>query len=91
MIGVVDSGIEVDHPDLAANIHPTLAFDFLDDDTDATPDATVEENTRGTAVAGIIAAAMSSLDSAMNSLSAATQRDFLERFGAPGNLLAQGV
>jgi len=35
---------------------------------------------RGIIVAGIIAAAMSSLDSAMNSLSAATQRDFLERF-----------
>lgn len=35
---------------------------------------------RGIIVAGIIAAAMSSLDSAMNSLSAATQRDFLDRF-----------
>ena len=35
---------------------------------------------RGVIVAGIIAAAMSSLDSTMNSLSAATQKDFLERF-----------
>jgi len=40
----------------------------------------VPSGIRGVIVAGIIAAAMSSLDSAMNSLSAATQRDFLERF-----------
>ncbi|MBN1436907.1 MAG: sodium/solute symporter [Sedimentisphaerales bacterium] len=35
---------------------------------------------RGIIVAGIIAATMSSLDSTINSLSAATQKDFLERF-----------
>ena len=35
---------------------------------------------RGVIVAAIVAAAMSSLDSTMNSLSAATQRDFLERY-----------
>lgn len=35
---------------------------------------------RGLIVAAVFAAAMSSLDSSMNSLSAATQRDFLERF-----------
>jgi len=38
---------------------------------------------RGVIIAAIIAATMSSLDSAINSLSAATQRDFLDRF-VPG-------
>ena len=35
---------------------------------------------RGIIVAGVFAAAMSSLDSSLNSLSAATQRDFLEKY-----------
>ena len=44
---------------------------------------------RGLIVAGIIAAAMSSLDSAINSLSAATQRDFIDRF-IPGGRRSSG-
>jgi subtilisin-like proprotein convertase family protein/subtilisin family serine protease len=54
-IGVLDSGVELAHPDLAANINAALSHDFVDNDADANPsDWNAEKH--GTAVAGIAAA-----------------------------------
>ncbi len=46
---VHDSGVDIDHPDLVANIDP--GFDFDNDDTDASNDS----GPHGTACAGVIA------------------------------------
>jgi subtilisin family serine protease len=51
-IVVHDSGVDVDHPDLVANIAP--GWDFDNDD----PDASNDEEAHGTACAGVIAAAL---------------------------------
>ena len=50
---VVDQGVEIAHPDLAANVVPNGSWNFIDDSHDPTPaDGT---HAHGTAVAGIIA------------------------------------
>jgi subtilisin-like proprotein convertase family protein len=54
IIGVIDDGVEMTHPDLAPNMHPTLRYDFFSDDPDPTP--TMATNGHGTAVAGLAAA-----------------------------------
>ena len=59
-VAVIDSGVEITHPDLVNNIDPALQFDGIDFDFDATP--TIGPNpfqtngAHGTAVSGIIAA-----------------------------------
>lgn len=50
-VNVVDSGVEVRHPDLSANCDTSLDKDYMDDDSDPTP---LPEEDHGTAVAGII-------------------------------------
>jgi len=52
-IGIVDSGHETNHPDLAANYRPELSYDFLANDTDPSPQG---GSGHGTAVAGLAAA-----------------------------------
>ncbi|MEB3327951.1 MAG: S8 family serine peptidase [Candidatus Sericytochromatia bacterium] len=51
VVAVVDSGVDLDHPDLAPNLAPG-GFDFVDNDADPT-----DRQGHGTHVAGIIAAA----------------------------------
>ena len=57
-IGIVDSGLQSDHPDLAEKYVPELSYDFLDDDPDPTPISPGDEELEphGTAVAGVAAA-----------------------------------
>jgi subtilisin family serine protease len=65
-VAIIDSGVQLDHPDLAANIHPTLRFDALEPDGNPTPEADfidpflgilrIGENAHGTGIAGIIGA-----------------------------------
>ncbi|TWT76918.1 Calcium-dependent protease precursor [Posidoniimonas polymericola] len=67
-VAVVDSGVQLDHPDLAANISPTLRYNALFDyeagelppfsalPPAGGPDLFVPGDAHGTAVAGIIAA-----------------------------------
>ncbi|MFQ3631161.1 S8 family serine peptidase [Roseiflexus sp.] len=50
IVAVVDSGVDPDHPDLAARLRSD-GYDFVDDDADPR-----DENGHGTHVAGIIAA-----------------------------------
>ncbi|HNW92242.1 MAG TPA: S8 family serine peptidase, partial [bacterium] len=50
-IGVVDSGLDLDHPDLAAHINTTDDYDFVNTDAVAQDD-----HGHGTAMAGIIGA-----------------------------------
>jgi subtilisin family serine protease len=51
LIGVIDSGVDLNHPDLAANLRPDLGFDFIQND------AMPEDNIgHGTFVSSVIAA-----------------------------------
>ncbi len=50
---VVDTGLEIAHPDLAANLVPGLSMDFLSGDDDPTNDLSVFGD-HGTSVAGIV-------------------------------------
>ena len=54
IIGILDDGVEVTHPDLAANIRSDLGYDFLSGDTDPSP--AKWDDGHGTAVAGLAAA-----------------------------------
>ncbi|TWU28062.1 S8 family serine peptidase [Bythopirellula polymerisocia] len=66
VVAVIDSGVQLDHPDLAANIDLTFQLDALAQDGDASPEIGQFDpnnpqfydptNAHGTAVAGIIAA-----------------------------------
>lgn len=56
-IGIVDDGLQSDHPDLAAKYQSELSYDFVDDDPDPSPDLTEESPPgHGTSVAGVAAA-----------------------------------
>ncbi|MEH6417198.1 S8 family serine peptidase [Pseudomonas sp. CGJS7] len=52
-VAVVDQGVEIAHPDLAANVVANGSWNFSDDSHDPTP--TKASQAHGTAVAGIIA------------------------------------
>ena len=54
-VAVIDSGVDLTHPDLLANLHPTLGKNCLDPPFDALPPQ--DGNGHGTHVAGIVAAA----------------------------------
>ena len=53
IIGIVDDGLQLAHPDLAPNYRAALSRDFNDNDGDPTPAAT---DAHGTATAGLAAA-----------------------------------
>lgn len=53
VIGIVDDGVEISHPDLATNYRSDLSYDYLDNDRDPTPS---KNGIHGTPVAGIAAA-----------------------------------
>ena len=56
-VAVIDSGCQLDHPDLAANVSSTLGLDALNVDGDGSPRPDLFEAVwHGTAVAGIIGA-----------------------------------
>ena len=55
-VNVIDSGLEMQHPDLLANILPDGSYDFVGRDNDPTNN-TDTSGDHGTSVAGIIAAA----------------------------------
>jgi subtilisin-like proprotein convertase family protein len=54
VIGIVDDGLQVDHPDLAANTRHGLHYDFLRSRPDPSP---LRSDVHGTPVAGLAAAA----------------------------------
>jgi subtilisin family serine protease len=55
-IAVIDSGVQLFHPDLAGNISPTLRFNAIDGTNIVSPNLTYFQGGHGTAVAGIVAA-----------------------------------
>lgn len=55
-IAVVDTGLEIAHEDLAANVLTGESWNFLDNTTDPTAPASVLNGDHGTSVAGLIAA-----------------------------------
>lgn len=54
-IGIIDSGLQTDHPDFKDSINTTIDRDFVGLDTDPSPPVGSGEN-HGTAVAGVAAA-----------------------------------
>ena len=54
VVGVIDDGAETDHPDLAANEDPALAFDFQRPGNPGLP--VTEQDMHGTSVSGVIGA-----------------------------------
>ncbi|MFM9010944.1 MAG: S8 family serine peptidase, partial [Planctomycetota bacterium] len=54
VIGIVDDGIQIDHPDLAPNYSSINSYDFSSNDTNPSPVQTNDNH--GTPVAGIVAA-----------------------------------
>ncbi|MGD9633671.1 MAG: S8 family serine peptidase [Pirellulales bacterium] len=56
VVAVIDSGVQLNHPDLAANISTTLRFDAITGDNNPNPTLFNPNNAHGTAVAGLIAA-----------------------------------
>jgi subtilisin family serine protease/subtilisin-like proprotein convertase family protein len=59
LVAVVDTGVQLDHPDLVANINAALGFDYLGFDSNASPNIDQFDSSgdaHGTEVAGIIAA-----------------------------------
>lgn len=59
-VAVIDSGVNMTHPDLDAQIHPAKR-DFVSNDNDPSPSGTNSNEGHGTAVAGVIAAAANGL------------------------------
>ncbi|HEX2404015.1 MAG TPA: S8 family serine peptidase [Acidimicrobiia bacterium] len=57
IVAVIDSGVDATHPDLAQRMHPT-AWDFVDNDADASPAGTSGNEAHGTRVAGVVAASV---------------------------------
>ena len=55
-VAVIDSGVQLFHPDLAANISPTLRFNSSNGTNNVSPSLTDPLGGHGTSVAGIIAA-----------------------------------
>jgi subtilisin-like proprotein convertase family protein len=56
-IGIVDNGLQSDHPDLADKYRSELSYDFVDNDPDPSPDLESESPpAHGTSVAGVAAA-----------------------------------
>ncbi len=55
-VAVFDSGLQLFHPDLAANIHPTLRLNATNGTTNASPNLSDPTGFHGTAVAGLIGA-----------------------------------
>ena len=56
-IAIVDDGLQSDHPDLVDKYLPELSYDFVEDDSDPSPNLEAESpRSHGTSVAGVAAA-----------------------------------
>jgi len=54
VVGVIDTGVDIDHPDLVSNI-ASGGYDYVSSDADASPSGQGSSMSHGTHVAGIIA------------------------------------
>ncbi|HEX4413663.1 MAG TPA: S8 family serine peptidase, partial [Lacipirellulaceae bacterium] len=55
-VAVIDTGVQITHPDLIANISPTLRYNAENGTANVSPNISDQESWHGTAVAGIIGA-----------------------------------
>ncbi|HEX2473132.1 MAG TPA: S8 family serine peptidase [Lacipirellulaceae bacterium] len=56
IVAVIDSGVQMNHPDLIGNLHPTLRFNAITGTSNPNPPLFEPSAYHGTAVAGIIGA-----------------------------------
>ncbi len=56
LVAVIDSGVQMNHPDLIGNLHPTLRFNAITGTSNPNPPLFEPVAYHGTAVAGIIGA-----------------------------------
>ena len=61
LVAVIDTGVQMSHPDLVANIHPTLRFNAITGTSNPSPPLFDPGSSHGTAVAGLIAATWNNL------------------------------
>jgi hypothetical protein len=61
VVAVIDSGVEVGHPDLAENISPDLKYDAVSQSNNVLPDPTDPLAGHGTSVSGLIGAVWNNL------------------------------
>ena len=54
VVGIVDDGLQINHPDLGPNVRTDLSFDFGQNDSDPSPVSSSDNH--GTSVAGVAAA-----------------------------------
>jgi uncharacterized repeat protein (TIGR01451 family) len=54
VIGIIDGGMQTDHPDLSTNVVTGLGYDYIDGDPDPNPNG--PDDNHGTCVAGVAAA-----------------------------------
>ncbi len=61
IVAVIDTGVQTTHPDLVANIHPTLRFNAITGTSNQSPPLFENGSFHGTAVAGLIGATWNNL------------------------------
>jgi subtilisin family serine protease len=54
LVAVMDSGVQMNHPDLIGNLHPSLRFNALTGTSNPNPDIFDPTSFHGTAVAGLV-------------------------------------
>ncbi len=55
-VAVIDTGVQLFHPDLADNVSPTMRFNAIDGTSNVNPNLSYSGSQHGTEVAGVIAA-----------------------------------
>jgi subtilisin family serine protease len=82
IVGVIDDGVDYNHPELAGNYASTLDYDGRDGDADAYPSDPTDKH--GTTVAGVIAAALNNSAGGAGVAPGASVAGFRIGFGSNG-------
>lgn len=82
IVGVIDDGVDYNHPELAGNYAATLDYDGRDGDADAYPSDPTDKH--GTTVAGVIAAALNNSAGGAGVAPGASVAGFRIGFGSNG-------
>lgn len=90
-VGIVDTGVDPNHPDLAANYSSALSYDYLENQPNPTPPLPLpQEADHGTEVAGIIAG-VGNNGIGVTGVAPSAQFAALRAIGTAGGQLAPGT